>query len=176
MKEIVEEYSDAIKTAFIGIALIIILSIIPDGKGNVGIINILGYQMKVDADDMTSLSDDEITQVSVSHPAPTISYDDAGMASIISGVEINLLSYFVVSYYNSTTDSVVNTKANISGDYTFIINKISADDGTEITSSFNETTGNITFSSAGTYIIKVSIIDSFNQKTTCSFEIPVDIP
>lgn len=175
MKQVFKQYGRIIVTIIVCTSLLTILTIMKDSKGNVGIFNILGYYMTLKEDDMNNLSDKISTKESVDHPAPVIVYDATGLASLVCNSEVNILSYFNVIYYDPSSDSIKTTRANLPGSYSLALKGLYNSDGIDMTTLVDET-GNITFPTSGIYIVKFRVVDSLNQYTTNTFEIPVDIP
>lgn len=176
MEEVLKQYGRIIVAVVVCVALLNIIPLIRDSHGNVGLFNILAYHMVLEEDNMDSaLTDDDATKTSIDKPAPTISYDNIGLATLTCGTETNLFSYFKVSYYDRSSDSVKTVRADTSGDFSVVLKGIYDNSGNDITSLWDETSGNIVFPASGVYIIKFRVIDGLNQYVSTSFEIPVDI-
>lgn len=176
MDIVLKQYGRIIIAVVVCIALLNVIPLIQDSQGNVGLFNILAYHMILKEDNMDSaLTDDDATKTSIDKPAPTISYDNTGLAPFTCGTEISLLSYFKVRYYDTSSNIVKTARADASGDFSVVLKGIYDNSGNDITSLIDESTGNIFFPASGVYIIKFRVIDGLNQYISTSFEIPVDI-
>lgn len=175
MEEIFKQYGRIIIASVVCVAILIAISLIRDPYGNVGLFNVLAYHMVLKEDNMDALTDDDATKTSVDKPAPTISYDGIGLEPLTCGSEVNLFSYFKVKYYDSSSDAINTERANISGNYSIVLKSIYDSKGNDITLLLDDSTGNIVFPYSDVYVIKFRVIDSLNQFTSSTFEIPVDI-
>ena len=158
MKEIMKEHGGLLVTVAVTICILtIIFSAVTDSDGNRGIVKIIAAHMDTDGTDYNAYADYGAYQTEIAKDAPVIEYHGSG--SLAPGT-VNIADYVKAHDYNGQ-------------ELALKLLKFCDKDGNELADQMDQTSGTITFSSAGKYSFTVKAVDSGNRKTTVLIHVPV---
>lgn len=174
MKTILENYGEAILSMVVILALIAILMFIPDGRGNVGIFEIMGVGSHMDTGLYEHMTDTNVVVMENSAiKAPHISYNTT-LTPIKANQSVTLSDWFLVVIADTDTYKLSDASSN-SDKFYYKILSIEDIDGNDYTGIYNPSTLKIIFPQPGIYEIEISCDDLKNGKNTISkISIPVD--
>ena len=175
MKTILENYGATIMSMIVILALISILMFIPDGRGNVGIFEIMGVGSHLDTGLYEHMTDtNTVVTENSAITAPQISYI-SGLAPIKAGEEILLGDRFEVLIANISTYKLSDALTGNGNIFYFQILNIEDIDGNNCTGIYDIATGKAIFPQPGVYSLEISCDDLVNGKNSIvKLYIPID--
>lgn len=174
MKTVIESYGTAILASIAVASLIILLMIIPDGKGNVGIFEIIGANSNIDNSLYENMNDTkEVLKIYNRTDAPVIAFNNIHFTA----KQQYLLGdgFTVKPTSDSRAYKLSDCIKNNSSAFTYDVVSLTTERGIDYLGIYNDRTGTIQFPAAGNYIITIRCYNKANGKTAINtFTIPVD--
>lgn len=159
MEEIINTYGKALlDLLLIGVLAAFLFSTVTDGKGNQGVLHIIGANLQTGETDYNKYTDFTVYAKESARAVPAIIYD----ASATMKVGINVI-----------TDSI--KAVNYAGiEIPVKVLSIRNPYDVELADTYNSDTAEIELSQPGIYIMELSAVDDVNKKTICRIRIPVN--
>lgn len=177
MKTIIEYYGAALISMVVIMSILTILMVIPDGKGNVGIFEIMGAGAGLDTGLYENMTDtDTVVMENTAIPAPTLSYSDewtpfkAGTAGSLA------IFNFEMKTSRGTFKGQLTSNPSVNGInvLAYEIRSITDESGESCMNYYDAARKSFKFEKPGIYKIEIfceNLIDGKN--TVVTFSVPV---
>ena len=175
MKTVIESYGTAILASIVIATIITLLMIIPDGKGNVGIFQIIGSGSDYNDDLYKNMKDtSEVLEVYSRTDAPVLTLNTSH--HFVANQQYVLGAGFNIKIANnSKAYKLSDYFIDASSVFSFDVVTLTTEDGSDYLGIYNDADGKITFPQAGNYIMTIRCHDKANGKITINtFTVPVD--
>lgn len=157
MKEVIEQYGKLLIAVIAGTMLIVIVFTVKDDKGNIGFLQMIGFNSNVETADYQNRIDTEASVESSNRLSPTFSTKN--LEQLRAGIEVDLSQHIVATDQDGNSINVT-------------MNRIMSTDGVDLTDTCVD--GKITFPQSGTYQVEVYAIDGYNATKTQVIKLSVN--